>query len=127
MRSRLLSIASALAFVVSGSMVALVPATPASAHCDGHGTHPDLYSGGGISWGNGTYIRAYPHRDCQAHGQGYPGQGIDVHCATYTNELWFFVRNTTTGVNGWARRDALNYSSVFIADCSNPAAAHRVA
>ncbi|TDC43802.1 hypothetical protein [Micromonospora sp. KC213] len=128
MRPRLLSIASALALVMSGSVLALMPASPASAHCAGHGHHPDLYSGGGISWGEGTYIRAYPHRDCQSQGQGYPGQGIDVHCATLTGDLWFYVRNTTTGINGWSRRDALRFSqTVTIADCSNAAAAHRVA
>ncbi|MEV0941505.1 hypothetical protein [Micromonospora wenchangensis] len=128
MRSRLLSIASALTLAVSGSVLALIPASPASAHCDGHGQHPDLYSGGGISWGDGTFIRAYPHQDCQPKGQGYPNQNIDVHCATLTGDLWFFVRNTSTGINGWARRDALRFSqSVTIADCANGLAPHRVA
>ncbi|MFG3708998.1 hypothetical protein ACGF7U_30315 [Micromonospora sp. NPDC047670] len=128
MRSRLLSIASALALVTSGSVLALMPASPASAHCSGHGTHPDLYSGGAISFGNGTNIRAYPHVDCGSRGLGYPSQGIDVHCATYTNALWIFLRNTTTGVNGWSRLDALNVSQpTTIADCSSAVATHRLA
>lgn len=128
MRSRLLSITSTLALSVAGTLLALAPASPASAHCSGHGTHPDLYSGGAFSFGNGTNIRAYPHADCGSHGLGYPSHGIDVHCATYTNALWIFLRNTTTGVNGWSRLDALNVSgTTTIPDCSSGRTAHRVA
>lgn len=127
MRFRWSSMGSALALVVAGSALALTPASPASAHCSGHGTHPDLYSGGAISFGNGTNIRSYPHTDCDSRGLGYPSHGIDVHCATLTGALWIFLRDTTTGTNGWARLDALNVSgSTTIADCNNGSAAHRL-
>jgi hypothetical protein len=118
MRSRLLSIASTLALTVAGTLVALTPAGPASAHCSGHGTHPDMYNGGAVSFANGTRIHAYPHIDCATNGLGYPSHGIDVHCYTYTNAYWIFVRNTTTGVAGWARLDALNLpGSEIVAPC----------
>jgi hypothetical protein len=127
MRSRLLSAASAFGLVLAGSLLALAPASPASAHCSGHGTHPDAYSGGDISFGNGTHIRAYPHIGCDSRGLGYPGQGIDVHCAVVTTNLWFFVRNTTTGVNGWARVDSVRISRpTEIRDCGNTNARHQI-
>lgn len=107
MRSRILGIAAAATLAVTGAVV-VGPASPAYAHCSGHGTHPDLYGGGGISWGNGTAIRSHPHVDCDALGRGYPGQGIDVHCAVHTGADWAYVRNTSTGINGWSREDALN-------------------
>jgi hypothetical protein len=119
MRSRLLSVASALGLVLAGSLLALTPASPASAHCSGHGTHPDVYSGGGVSFGNGTNIRQQPHIGCTSHGLGYPSHGIDVHCVSVTGSVWLFVRNTTTGVNGWARHDSLRISYARIRDCVN--------
>lgn len=103
-----------------------MPASPASAHCDGHGTHPDLYSAGGISFKNGSHIKFYPHIDCGTNGYGYPSHGIDVHCYTYTNAYWYFVRNTTTGYNGWVREDALDFSqSGWVANCANAAVTHQ--
>jgi hypothetical protein len=44
------------------------------------------------------------------NGLGYPNHGIDVHCVAITGSYWVYVRDTTTGVNGWARYDALNFS-----------------
>ncbi|MGE5829221.1 MAG: hypothetical protein ACM30G_12805 [Micromonosporaceae bacterium] len=122
MRSRLLTILAGLALAMGSTAVVtlLLPATPASAHCSGHGTHPDLYSAGGISFSNGTRIRTHPHTDCTILGLGYPSHGIDVHCATETGSLWLYVRDTTTGVNGWGRFDAFNYAHpVLIPDCAN--------
>ena len=121
MRSRLLATLSGLA-LAAGVLVGgvLVPATAASAHCSGHGTHPDVYSAGGISFANGTNIRRFPHTsDCSdILGQGFPSQGIDVHCAVETGSLWLFVRNTSTGINGWARFDVLRYAmTIVIRDC----------
>jgi len=121
MRSRLLATLSGLA-LVAGVLVGglLVTASPASAHCSGHGTHPDVYSAGGISWANGTNIHRFPHTSaCSVvDGQGFPSQGIDVHCAVETGSLWLFARNTSTGVRGWARFDVLRYShDIIIRDC----------
>ena len=123
MRSRLLAAAAGLALAFTGLVV--LPATPAFAHCGGHSTHPDLYNAGGIHFANGTNIRRYPHIDCVADGQGFPSQGIDAHCATETGSLWLYLRNTTTGVRGWARFDALRYDfTVTIRDCASGLAAH---
>ncbi|GAB2592341.1 hypothetical protein GCM10027168_26750 [Streptomyces capparidis] len=120
MRYRLLSILSALAFVMTGSVLTMTPATAAVTHCDGHGTHPDRYASSGVSFGNGTQIRSHPHIGCASVGQGFPGHGIDVHCAIVNSTLWMYVRNTTTGASGWSRVDALRYSRVIeIRDCSS--------
>lgn len=114
--------AGALAFAVGGL---LVPASPAGAHCSGHGIHPDRYSGGGIQFKEGTRIRAYPHKSsCSTVlGLGYPGHGIDVHCAVKTSDLyvWFFLVDTTTGARGWSRSDAVAVThQVRIDDCVQP-------
>jgi hypothetical protein len=121
MRSRLLSIASALALALGGMVVALLPASPASAHCSGHGTHPDRYEGGRIRYSaGGTNIRSHPHINCTAIGLGVAGQGVDVHCAVWTDTVWIYIRNLATGVNGWSRWDALNITSpTTITDCTD--------
>ena len=118
MRKRLLAAAAVLAMMVGGLVFAA--ASPASAHCSGHGTHPDLYSAGGISWGNGTAIRRQPHIGCPALGRGYPNQGIDVHCAVTTGADWVYARDTSTGINGWAREDALRIDGVrYVPYCTS--------
>lgn len=121
MRSRLLTLTSALALAFGGLLLFATPAsaavTPANpAHCSGWNTHPDLYSGGGVSFGDGTYIRSGPYTDCSANGQGFPSQGINVHCAVQNSSgnLWLYVVDTTTGVAGWARYDALHYSKTVV-------------
>jgi hypothetical protein len=126
MRSRLLALTVMLALGLTG--LVLVPATPAAAaepaHCNQAqwNTHPDLYSGGGISFANGTAIRDAGYTDCSRNGLGYPTQGINVHCAEPNDNglLWLYVVDTTTGVAGWAREDALTITgSHSIADCRN--------
>jgi len=112
-RSRLMAGVAALVLAITGL---LVVSSPASAHCGGHTPHPDLYSSGGVSFRDGTRMRAYPHTNCAIRGLGYPNHRIDLHCATFTSgpgrpAEWFYVRNTTTGVNGWARRDTLRFTS----------------
>lgn len=111
MRSRTTAAVLAL---MSGLL--LVPAGGASAdpaRCSGYTTHPDRYSAGGITFKDGAAIRRGPFSDCDRLGLGYRGHGIDVHCAgrqeTNPGPAWIFVRDTTTGVNGWVRSDALNY------------------
>lgn len=130
MRSRLLSIASALALVLGGLVVALVPASPASADCSGHGTHPDYYEGGRIKYNNGVNIRSHPHVGCSAVGVGNYGDAVDVHCYTLTESPWIYIRNLDTGVSGWSRWDVLRYLGdsndppTYIASCGgvNPTA-----
>ena len=124
MRSRLLAVAGALALALGG--LVLLPATPAlaadPAHCSQFGTHPDLYNGGGISFANGTNIRTGVYTDCTSLGEGFPSQGIDVHCARVNsnNFLWLYVVDGTTGKQGWARFDALRYAfTVLVPDCRN--------
>jgi hypothetical protein len=60
-------------------------------------------------FGDGTAIRRGPFTDCDILGRGYRTQGIDVHCHVYNTNgvLWVYVRDTTTGVAGWARGDTI--------------------
>jgi hypothetical protein len=109
MQSRLLAAASALALTTIASVLALTPASPASAHCSGHSTHPDRYSGNDVSFRDGANIRTHPHTSCTSLGLGYHEHGIDVHCVVLVdNSSWLYLRDTTTGVSGWSRSDALN-------------------
>jgi len=86
-----------------------MPAAPAGAHCGVH-QHPDLYNGGGIFFqDNGTPLREAPHIGCGIQGEGFPGDGIDVHCAVINDDddtVWLHVRATSTGDHGWAREGA---------------------
>src|ERR1051326_3361210 len=115
MRSRILTLAGALALVLAGL---LLPGTPAMAdagdpaHCSEFGSHPDLYNSGGISFANGTNIRSGPYTACNISGEGFPGQGINVHCAVINDNglAWLYVVDTSTGIQGWGRSDAFNYS-----------------
>jgi hypothetical protein len=121
MRSRLLTLVGALALTLGGLVVSAGPAAADPAHCSGWSTHPDLYSSGGIQFGNGTYIRTGPYTDCTGLGLGYPSQGIDVHCARVnsTGNLWVYLQDTSTGVAGWSRIDTLNWNGGPIPDCRN--------
>jgi hypothetical protein len=103
-----LTVLGALALTLGGSVVAASPAAADPAHCYGWDTHPDRYTAGGIHFTNGTYIRRGPFMDCSGLGLGYPNHGIDVHCLVNNGGyLWFYLRDTSTGVAGWARRDTL--------------------
>ena len=110
MRSKLLASMGALVLTLGGLLAAAGPAAAEPAHCSGWGTHPDLYSAGGISFLNGTYIHDGPYTDCTSVGQGYPSQGINVHCGVWndSNVWWLYVVDTSTGKAGWARNDALS-------------------
>ncbi len=121
MRSRLLTLMSALALTLGGSALTASPAAADPAHCYGWNTHPDLHSSGGFSFGNGTAIRRGPYTDCDALGRGYPSHGIDVHCYVRNSNgvYWVYLRNLSTGVNGWSQYDALNPVGTGIANCNS--------
>jgi hypothetical protein len=75
------------AAVMAASTLAIAPMTASPAGAATHCTqpkwdvHPDKISTGTFQWGNGTHIRTAGYTDCTSVGQGYPGQGIDVHCS----------------------------------------------
>src|SRR5262245_40190249 len=126
MRSRIFVVTSTLVLGLTGLLFG--PASPAAAaepaHCSQtrSNTHPYLDSDGGIHFANGTSIRDAGYTDCTRLGLGYPNHGIDVHCAVPNDNglLWLYVRDTTTGVAGWARQDALDITGThFIQDCRN--------
>lgn len=72
------------------------------ARCITYTTHPDLYHRGDIAFVPAAVIRSGPFADCPVRGIAWATHGIDVHCvvANYHNRAWYFVRNTSTGVNG---------------------------
>ena len=126
MRNRLFTLAGALTLAVGGLVAVAASPAAAASHCTGFGTHPDLYNSGGISFQNGTNIRTQPYTDCTSVGEGFPSQGINVHCAepNANGLLWIYLVDTSTGTQGWSRADALNYSkTVLIPDCRNATAA----
>lgn len=123
---RLTRLAGAAA-LAAGALTAVMPMTASAAGAASHCTeprwdvHPDLTSHGTYSWGNGAAIHTGGYTDCTIVGRGYPSQGIDVHCSRVNDNglTWVYARNTSTGVAGWVRADAL-YTSVFVvpARCS---------
>lgn len=118
MRSRSLTLAGTVALALGGLTATAGPVAADQAHCYNWDTHPDKYSAGGVSFKNGTYIRRGPFLDCDGLGLGYPNHGIDVHCIVYNGSTyWLYVRDTTTGVNGWARLDTVNWDGSFIDSC----------
>jgi hypothetical protein len=104
MRSRLLATAGALVLTLGGLLAGASPAAADDAHCYGYDTHPDVTHSGTTAFGDGTAIRRGPYTNCDAFGRGYPSHGIDVHCYIQNSNdyTWVFLRDTTTGVEGWA-------------------------
>jgi hypothetical protein len=122
MRSRLLAATGAVVLALGGALVASAsPAAADDAQCYGYNTHPDLHHSGGIAFENGTAIRRGPFNVCDALGRGYATHGIDVYCYIRNSNgvYWDYVRDTTTGVAGWAAQSALTISSTAIANCYN--------
>lgn len=111
MPSRLLTLTGVATLTLGGLLATSGPATADPAHCYGWNSHPDLYSSGAVHFGNGTNIRRGPYTDCDSFGLGYSGHGIDVHCWVLNGSYnaWAYVVDTTTGVAGWAKSDALSY------------------
>jgi hypothetical protein len=111
MRPRLLALMGALALALGGLVASAGPAAADQSHCY-VSQHPDLYDHGGIHFLSGTNIRRGPYTDCDVLGSGYPNDGIDVHCAVFNsnNYLWIYLEDTTTGVRGWSREDALSWN-----------------
>lgn len=107
--TRLISAAATMALAATTLVIAAAPASADPAHCSGWNNHPDRYSAGGISFANGTALRRGPYTDCDALGRAYPSHGIDVHCQVLNSNgvRWAFVRDTTTGVNGWVSQNAI--------------------
>lgn len=120
MRSRLLASTGALVVALGGLVAGAGPAAADDAHCYGYGTHPDMTHSGGLTFGNGTAIRRGPFTDCDAFGRGYPSHGIDVYCFIRNSNgvKWAYVRDTTTGVAGWAAESTITYASgSYIVQC----------
>jgi hypothetical protein len=55
-----------------------------------------------------TYIRSGPSYDCQRIGQGQRDEQADYHCFIEgENGTWTYLRDDSTGAQGWAPDDEL--------------------
>ena len=115
MRARLIAKTGVIALGVATALAVPVATEPAYANSCSHAhSNRDPNSGSFIE--NGTNIRRGPHYppglSCASNGQGQAGQGADFHCFTQNGDefrgwtTWTWVRNTSTGVQGWVN-DAL--------------------
>lgn len=120
MRTRLLTVLSTAVLTIGGLLTSAGPAAADPARCSGWATPADVYEGGGFSFkSGGTTLRRAPYSDCDAVGFGVPGQGIDVYCYVPNSfgNVFFYVRNTTSGFGGWARSDDLNVNFFSMYGC----------
>jgi hypothetical protein len=88
--------------------------------CTGHAhTNRDSRSGRFFDGGN-VNIRRGPHTSCTSDGQGQLTHNVDYHCydvgdsvtrngVTYVT--WTYLRDTTTGVQGWVSDSLLDLNS----------------
>ncbi len=119
MRSRLLTMLGATTLTLGGLLASAGSTSADPGFCYNWTTHPDRYFAQGIGFGNGTNIRRGPDVNCDSFGLGYPSHGIDVHCYVYNADGhgWVYLRDTTTGVDGWSQISALNYDGSGIKPC----------
>jgi hypothetical protein len=109
------SIAAAVTLTVGCTGVALVSAAgPASATCSHSHSNIDTKFGTLFNASN-VNIRSGPHTTCGSLGYGQLSHSVDFHCYTngdkvsangHTTYTWTYLKDTTTGVSGWAA-DAL--------------------
>ncbi|MBO4207641.1 SH3 domain-containing protein [Micromonospora echinofusca] len=83
---------------------------PASAHATCGKTASDKDGSGWVKSANGANIRSGSSTGCTSKGIAYSSHVLDYHCYTWGNDgySWTYVRNDTTGVQGWIRDDLLS-------------------
>ncbi|MGI5498962.1 hypothetical protein [Lentzea sp. CA-135723] len=85
--------------------------------CTGHGHSNKDSRSGQLFDGSNVNIRRGPHVGCTSDGQGQLSHNADYHCyaigdavtrngVTYTT--WTYLRDTTTGVQGWVSDSLLD-------------------
>ncbi|MFD4669908.1 hypothetical protein ACFWNN_09245 [Lentzea sp. NPDC058450] len=85
--------------------------------CTGHGHSNKDSRTGRLFDGSNVNIRRGPHTACTSDGQGQLTHNVDYHCyaigdsvtrngVTYTT--WTYLRDTTTGVQGWVSDSLLD-------------------
>ena len=77
---------------------------------------------GGDYTANGVYIRTGPHVSSPAVGEGYPGQGANVYCYTYGDDIggdyrWVLNQDRATGKTGYSSAHYMRWSG-FIPQCN---------
>ncbi|MEO7193398.1 MAG: hypothetical protein ABIZ05_01020 [Pseudonocardiaceae bacterium] len=115
--------------ILAAATATLAVASPASAGDEGHGQHDGKYPGVGSStmiscglsypardnhWvefpANTSTLRSGPSNSCIQTGQGLHDQRAQYLCySPGDGGTWTFLRNTSTGDQGWVRDDLLPY------------------
>lgn len=105
--------------LLAATLLTVVSSSPAQASCTGHG-HRDVTTGANIHFnGSGIRIRNGPHAysatSCRVNGLGYRSHQLNIHCwlRNESNVVWWYLRDNTTGVQGWVRYDKLTGSGVI--------------
>ena len=88
-------------------------------HCSAHAHRNADTRTGRFFDGSNVNIRRFPHTGCTSDGQGQLTHNVDYHCygfgdsvtrngVTYTT--WTYLRDTTTGVQGWVSDAFLDHN-----------------
>ncbi|HEX9999295.1 MAG TPA: hypothetical protein VGB74_02480 [Actinoplanes sp.] len=99
----------ALALGATVLIAPIVTGSPALAHASCGTTVGDK---DGSSWPTGAdsaRLRQGSSTGCESNGISYASNVLDYHCYTWGNDgySWTYVRNDTTGKQGWSRDDLL--------------------
>lgn len=102
----------ALGAIALGATVLVAPvvtSSPALAHAACGRTVGDLDNSSWPTGANDARLRSGSSTGCATNGISYPSHRLDYHCYTWGNDgnSWTYVRNDTTGVQGWTRDDLL--------------------
>ena len=107
MNKRLIATLMGLVTIVGLTTVSAMPATAASVRplidctqSPGANIHRAAHF-----TGNGVNIRTGPGTSCTAVGSGFKTDSVTVHCQhtnSTTFEVWYYLKDNTTGKIGWA-------------------------
>jgi hypothetical protein len=91
-------------------VVAPVTTGPASAHAPCGKTVGDKDDSSWPKSADAARERSGSSTSCAINGIAYKTQQLDYHCFTWANDgySWTYVRNNSTGVQGWIRDDLLS-------------------
>ncbi|MFD3590019.1 hypothetical protein [Streptomyces sp. NPDC058683] len=100
--------------------VAVGTAGPAAADAPCGTSAPDL---DGSSWAysaNGHNMRDGSNVQCDINGIAYSSHRLDYHCYTtaYNGSMWTYMRNDTTGAQGWIADSSLDARPKTRRDCT---------
>ncbi|MDX5456160.1 hypothetical protein ACFWRG_14635 [Micromonospora tulbaghiae] len=106
----------AVALTATVLVAPIVTATSASAHAACGKTVGDKDSSNWPKSANGANERSGSSTGCGINGVAYNTQQLDYHCYTVGNDgyTWTYLRNNSTGVQGWVRDDLLSDGGSYV-------------